>query len=96
MNTIKATIRNGLIVTDEPVNLLDGTELLIPLPNGALDEEKDWDKSPKAIEEWIKWSDSLEPLIRSEKEEAAAEDWLKACDGYEAEKGNRDIEDFFQ
>ncbi len=35
MTTIKAVVRNGRIETEEPLSLADGTELLIPLPNGT-------------------------------------------------------------
>src|SRR5712692_52079 len=33
MTTIKATIRNGRIEVDAPIDLPDGTELTIPIPN---------------------------------------------------------------
>jgi hypothetical protein len=64
MTTIKATIRNGRIEVDEPIDLPDGTELTIPLPVlpaplGKRDE--DWSDTPEAIEAWIRWYDALEP-----------------------------------
>jgi hypothetical protein len=86
MNAIKAIIRNGRIETDEPINLPEGTELLIPLPNGDAErEEEAWDDSPEGIEAWLRWCDSLEPLIFTEQELAALEadrrarkEWEKA------------------
>lgn len=39
MNAIKAIVRNGRIETDGPLELPDGTELWIPMPNGTADDE---------------------------------------------------------
>jgi hypothetical protein len=76
MTTIKAIIRNGRIEVDEPIDLPDGTELTIPLPVlpaplGIRDE--DWSDTPEAIESWIRWYDSLEPLEFTPAERAAWE-----------------------
>jgi hypothetical protein len=65
MTAIKAIVRNGKIEVREPLNLPDGTELTIPIPDtapilGVRDE--DWSDSKEAIEAWIRWYDSLEPL----------------------------------
>jgi hypothetical protein len=35
MTTIKAIVRNGRIEVDEPIDLPDGTELRIPIPDPA-------------------------------------------------------------
>ncbi len=79
MTTIKATVRGGRLEVDQPINLPDGTELLIPLPNGAgATDDDDWDNSPEAIAEWLKWYDSLAPLIFTEEERAALEADRKA------------------
>jgi len=96
MDTIKAVVRNGRIEIEGPLDLPEGTELLIPLPGGSQDEEDGWDNSPEGIAAWLKWYDSLQPLIRSEKEEAEAEDWLKQCDRYAAQKLDKDVEGLFQ
>jgi len=76
MTTIKAIIRNGRIEIDEPLDLPDGTELTIPIPvlpapPGVRDE--DWSDTPEAIEAWIRWYDSLEPLEFAPAERAAWE-----------------------
>jgi hypothetical protein len=65
MTTITAIVRNGRIEVDEPIDLPDGTELTIPIPHlpailGIRD--KDWSDTPEAIDAWIHWYDSLEPL----------------------------------
>lgn len=76
MTTIKAIIRNGRIEVGEPIDLPDGTELTIPIPDlpatlGVRDDE--WPDTPEAIEAWIRWYDSLEPLEFSSAERAARE-----------------------
>jgi hypothetical protein len=76
MTMIKAIIRNGRIEVDEPIDLPDGTELTIPIPAlpttlGLRDE--DGSDSPEAIENWIRWYDSLEPLAFTAEERAAWE-----------------------
>ncbi len=85
MIPIKAVVRNGRLETDEPINLPDGTEILIPLSNGPLDDEEGWDNSPEGIAAWLQWYTSLEPLIFTEEEKAAREadrtarkEWEKA------------------
>ena len=74
MTTIKAIIRNGRIEVDSPIDLPDGTELTIPIPvlppapgSGA----EDGSDTPEAIEAWIRWYDSLEPLSFTPEERAA-------------------------
>ncbi len=72
--TVKGIIRNGRIEVDEPINLPDGTELRIPIPDlpptlGIRDDE--WSDAPEAIVAWIGWYDSLEPLEITPAERAA-------------------------
>ncbi len=100
MNAIKATVRGGRIETEELLDLPDGTELLIPLPKGTLDDNGDdengWDNSPEGIAEWLRWYDSLEPLIFTAEEEADAEAWLKKMNDYSGVNRDKGIEDLFQ
>ena len=52
-------VRNGRIETEQPLNLPDGTELLILRPEGTPDDSDDgWDNTPDGIAEWLKWYDS--------------------------------------
>ena len=55
MSILKATVRNGRIETDGPIDLPDGTELRIPLPDSALDDDE-WDNTPEGIAAWLNWS----------------------------------------
>jgi len=73
MTTIKATVRGGRLEVDEPIDLPDGTELLIPLPNGVPASgtpDDGWNNSPEGIADWLSWYDSLEPLVFTDEERA--------------------------
>ncbi|QEH36349.1 hypothetical protein OJF2_49100 [Aquisphaera giovannonii] len=96
MSTIRGVVRDGRIEIEEPLDLPEGTELLIPIPDPPGDEEPGWDNSPEGIAAWLGWADSLEPLLFNEKEEAEAEDWLKRCDHRAAETLGRDVEGLFR
>lgn len=79
MNPIKALVRNGRIETDEPLNLPDGTELLILRSmDGTSDKDDGWDNTPEGIAAWLKWYDSLQPLMFTVEERRALEDDRKA------------------
>ena len=72
MTLIKAVVRNGQIELEKPVDLPDGTELTIPIPD-LRNDGSDWSESPEAIESWLRWYDSVEPLEFTPKERAAWE-----------------------
>ena len=71
MEAIKAMVRNGRIETDGPVDLPDGTKVLILRSNTSDSAEDQWDDSPEGIAAWLKWYDSLDPLIFTDKEREA-------------------------
>jgi hypothetical protein len=76
MTTIKAVVRNGRIEVDTPLNLPEGTELTIPIPDPSEPSgvrEEDGSDSPEAIEAWLRWYDSLDPLELTPEERAAWE-----------------------
>jgi hypothetical protein len=95
MSTIRAVVRNGRIETEEPVDLPEGTELLIPIPDRRSDDEPGWDNSPGGITAWLAWADSLQPLLLSEQDEAEADAWLKRCDLHASEKLDQDARGLF-
>ena len=75
MTTIKAVVRQGRLEVDRPIELPDGTELVIPIPsNGAApgNREDNSPDSPDAIEAWIRWYDSLEPIEMTDAERGQA------------------------
>ncbi len=78
MHAIKAIVRAGRIETDGPLDLPDGTEILIVRPNAADGEDEDWDDTPEGIAAWLKWYESLQPLIITAEERAAYEEDKKA------------------
>jgi hypothetical protein len=101
MSTIKAIVRNGRIEVDEPIDLPDGTELSISLPGppeslGMRDE--DWSDAPEAIDAWIRWYESLEPLEFTPEERAAwkaAQREQKEFELAQWEKRSKQIEGLF-
>jgi hypothetical protein len=73
MNTIKAVIRNGKIELEKPVDLPDGTELTIALPDLPGPNGTETAESPEDIKDWIRWYDALEPLEFTAEERAVWE-----------------------
>jgi hypothetical protein len=85
MNAIRAVVRNGRLETEQPLDLPEGTEVVISLAAIGLDEGEAWDNSPEAITAWLQWCDSLQPLIFTEEElgalkadRQARKEWEKA------------------
>lgn len=70
MNTIKAVVRNGRIEPEAPLDLPEGTRLVVLPADG---EENEVDNNPESIAAWLKWCDSLEPLVFTEEEKAVWE-----------------------
>jgi hypothetical protein len=82
MDAINAVVRNGRVETDEPIDLPDGTRLVVR-PADDDDVEDGWDNSPEGIAAWLKWYDSLEPLIFTPEEQKALEEDRKARKAWE-------------
>jgi hypothetical protein len=92
MTTITAIVRNGKLETAEPIDLPDGTELAVPVPNGKHAMAEEWDTSPAGIAAWLKWSASLEPLLGWQD----IEEHSRRSDQHEAAMQNRDVEELFR
>jgi hypothetical protein len=74
MTTIKGIVRNGQIQLAAPLRLPEGTELIIPIPDpleAAHPCAEAWSDSSEAIEAWLRWYDSIEPVDFTEEERAA-------------------------
>lgn len=76
MTAIKAIVKGGRLEVDVPLDWPDGTEVIV---RPACDEESfgireaAWPNTPEAVAEWLKWYDSLEPLVFTDEERAAWE-----------------------
>lgn len=88
MSPIKATIRNGRIEPDEPLDLPDGTEVRITVP-----EKDDEPMSQEEIDRILAAMDRIVPFETSPEEEArleadrqARKEWEKAQFFEHAEK----------
>lgn len=73
MSVMTGTVKNGLIVLDEPGDLPDGSRVVVqpvePLETFGM-SEVEWQDSPEAIADWIAWYDSLEPIELSAADQA--------------------------
>jgi hypothetical protein len=99
MNSIlmKGVIRNGRVEVEEPINLPDGSEVVVQWQNGDAGSEGEvgWDNSPEGIAAWLKWCDALRPLTITPREEADAEAWLKKISEHDRANMDKTIEGLF-
>lgn len=79
MTMLKGVVSKGRIELDEPLNLPDGTVLIIPLPNGKLDvPDDDEPMTQMEIERRLALMDQMQPLQMSDEEIAQWEAERKA------------------
>ncbi|HWE01451.1 MAG TPA: hypothetical protein VG326_03500 [Tepidisphaeraceae bacterium] len=78
MDAIRAIVRNGRIETMVPLKFPEGTELLVVRSADAEVANENYDNTPEAITAWLKWYDSLEPLIFTAEEREARQEDRKA------------------
>ena len=100
MNLIlmKGTVRNGRVEANEPINLPDGTELLISLSNGAEVADLN-DNGPMTPQEIARVLAALEKIVtfdrtpdeeaRLEADRLARKEWEKAHFNEHADKLRR-------
>jgi hypothetical protein len=65
MKAIKARWKKGRIVPEERANYPEGCRLVVKPETDEENfgiREEDWEDTPEAIDEWLRWYDSLEPL----------------------------------
>jgi hypothetical protein len=76
MSAMTGTVKNGLVVLDEPAVLPDGSRVVVQ-PVGSAEmfglSESDWKDTPEVIADWIAWYDSLEHIALPAAEERAIE-----------------------
>ncbi len=76
MSAIRGVYRNGKIEIAMPVDWPEGCEVFVEPAaevNSLGVREEDWSDSPESIDEWLRWYDSLEPLVFTPEERAAWE-----------------------
>src|SRR5437868_7262885 len=65
MENINAVVRDGRIETEEPLDLPNGTKLVVRRRSDARDDDEshltpdEWDDSPEGIKAWLELHDSL-------------------------------------
>ena len=92
MSAIKATVRNGRIEPDSPLDLPEGAKLLvIPEPDANADGDDEPD-TPEAIANWLAWYETLEPLIFTDEERRAWDECRAAQKQWELEHFNERAE----
>jgi hypothetical protein len=99
MTTVKATVKGGRLELDVPADWPDGTEVIVQPVAGDENfgiREECWPHTPEAVADWLRWYDTLEPLIFTDEERAAWEtarenqkDFEKAAFAARAEKLQR-------
>jgi hypothetical protein len=76
MRVITGTVRNGLIVLEDPANLPEGSRVVVQ-PIDTVESigmsESAWQDSPEEIADWLAWYDSLEAIELSAVDEAELE-----------------------
>ncbi len=88
MTMLKGVVSKGRIELDEPLNLPDGTVLMIPLPNGKFDinyRDNDQPYTREEIDYILKMMDEIIPMQMSNEEleaweadRKARKEWEKA------------------
>jgi len=98
MKAIMGTVRNGQIISDQPVEWPEGCRVTI---KPAVKEEslgireEDWPTTPEALAEWLAWFDSLEPVELTLAEEADLKAWRQRVKEYTIANMDKDIEGLF-
>ena len=73
MSAIRAMIRNGRIETEDPLDLPDGTELLVYPAEERPDPEDAYGDSPVGLAAWLREFDAREPLVLSDDDRTVIE-----------------------
>jgi hypothetical protein len=99
VTAIKAIVKDRRLELDVPADWPDGTEVVVQPVRAKTSlgmREEDWPDTPEGKAAWLKWYDSLEPLIFTDDERAAWEaarkeqkDFEKAAFVQRAEKLRR-------
>jgi hypothetical protein len=79
MSAIRGRVTGGKIELTAPAGWPDGTEVEVrPVEETVGLTEEEWPETPEEIEAWLRWYDSLEPLILTPEDEARIAEARKA------------------
>ncbi len=95
----KGVIRNGRVEIAEPIDLPDGTEVIVTgqAPVRSEDSrESDRPMSPDEIAQTLAAMAKIEPFDMTEEERAAADAWEKKIHDYTIANLDKDIEEMFR
>jgi hypothetical protein len=98
-NLVRGVVRNGRIEVETPINLPDGTELLITLPENtrpAPAAAPGSDNSPEGIAAWLAWFESLPTLTITPAEEADTAAWRQRMAERGITKLDKGTQDLFK
>jgi len=96
---MKGIIRNGRVEVAEPINLPDGSEVIITgHAHGKFPGRSDNDRpmTPSEISETLAAMDKVEPFDMTDGERASADAWEKQVNDYTIANMDRGIEDVFR
>jgi hypothetical protein len=96
--TVPGTFHEGRIMLEAPVDWPEGTKVeVVPVTSNrrlGLTEDE-WPNTPEAIEAWLRWYDSLEPLEFTPEEEADLAAWRQKLKEYDIAKSQKRIDGLF-
>lgn len=99
VDKIQATWKNGQVVLDSPVDWPEGSRLLIE-PEFSKESigmrEDEWSNTPEAVAAWLRWYDSLEPLVFTPAEEAALAEWRQRMKEHSIAHMHKGIAELFE
>ena len=100
MDAARAVWKDGQVVLDGPVDWPDGSKLLIEPAAGPGEAigvcDDDWSNAPEAVARWLRWYESLEPLIFTPEEEAGFAAWRQERKKYAAARSNQHLDGLFE
>jgi len=100
LSAIHGRVKNGKIELAAPADWPDGTEVEVrPVEEAVGLTEDEWPETPEEIEAWLRWYDTVQPLILTPEDEAriaaarkAQRDFELATWDEQAEKARKLVE----
>ena len=95
---MKGIVRGGHVETAKPIDLPDGSEIMIfGQPGGGAEiDNDDRPRTPEEIAATLAAMDKVEPFDMTVDERAAAEAWEKKVNDYSTANFDKDLEDAFR